>query len=269
MDAQQFCAACGHQLAPRVDGIRSGAFNSPDAVAVTVTRRVGAAAPPSVAPGPMPVPAESMPLTPVAGPTQPAEEVPRPVAAERAAAGAAGIKQSPAAPPTFVPRTLATWVTGEDDRMAVEPEQPSSRSAAPTTATPQALLIAAGCSAGALVATALPWANRILVPSLAGLQFVFPLIPPVAALVVCWLIHSKMPKSLSAGWMWGLRISLALGLVAGVFVLAVFGQRTTSYGYSYGVSDVAQPAIGLWLYLIACGAGLVFTFRIPKADDLA
>ena len=175
----------------------------------------------------------------------------------------------PAPPPTFVPGGLPPWAREQDDQKAAKPQPTSPRSAVPSTVTPQDLLIATGCSAGALIATALPWADRILAPSLAGLQFVFPLIPPLAALMVCWLLHSNMPTSLSTGRMWGLRISLALGLVAGVFVLAVFGQRTTSYGFSYTVSDVAQPAIGLWLYLIACAAGLVFAFRIPKANDLA
>jgi len=261
LEAQQFCAACGHRLSPKVgDSEKVAATAAPP-----VTARVVFGA----APDKGSVAAEPMSLPPVADPAEPAVEDSGPVPVDHAAAGAAGITHIPAAPPTSVPGAPAPWATSMIREVSAKPQQPSPGAAPPSTATPQDLLIATGCSAGALIATALPWANRILVPSLAGLQFVFPVIPPLAALVVCWLLHSNMPTSLSTGRMWGLRISLALGLVAGVFVLAVFGQRTTSYGFSYTVSDVAQPAIGLWLYLIACAAGLVFAFRIPKAGDLA
>lgn len=254
--APMFCPSCGKQLI--VTGQRFCAYCAADLSILAA--------------GPRPAPS-----SPPAAASPPVSATPR--------LEAAGIKPGPAASPQFVPGTLAPWARGEEPsslagtvnevaqplagETAARRQGPSSIAGAPTTATPQDLLIAAGCSAGALVATALPWANRILAPSLAGLQFVFPLIPPLAALVVCWMLHSNMPESLSTGRMWGLRISFVIGIAAAVVVLIAFGQTQTSYGYSYSVSDVAQPAIGLWLYLLACGAGLVFSFRIPKADGLA
>jgi hypothetical protein len=259
LEAQQFCAACGHRLSPKA--------SDSETVAATAAPPVAAGAVFGAAPDKVGAVVEPMALPQVTDPAEPAVEDTGPVAVDHAAAGAAGITHIPAAPPTSAPGAPAPWETNMIPEESAKPQQSASRSAAPSTATPQDLLIAAGCSAGALIATALPWANRILVPPVAGLQLIFPLIPPVAALVACWMLHSNMPKSLSTGRKWGLRISLALGLLAGVLVLAVFGQREPTYGFS--VSDVAQPAVGLWLYLIACGAGLVFAFRIPKAGDLA
>ena len=145
-----------------------------------------------------------------------------------------------------------------------------SASIGPIVAGPQELIVAAGCAAGALIATVLPWYSTVLgSASVSGLQFVFPVIAPVVALIAYWKLHANPPESLTRGWMYTLRISLAAGLVIAAWILmAVANSTTTSFGYTYNTSSLAQPSVGIWLFGLACAVGAVFSFKIPYAKSV-
>ncbi|MGA3058720.1 MAG: hypothetical protein ABSE70_11965 [Candidatus Limnocylindrales bacterium] len=137
----------------------------------------------------------------------------------------------------------------------------------PIVAGPQELIVAAGCAAGALIATVLPWYSTVLgLASVSGLQFVYPVIAPVVGLIAYWKLHTNPPESLTSGWTYALRISLTAGLVIAAWILiAVANSTTTSYGYTYSTSSLAQPSVGIWLYGLACAVGAVFSFKFPYA----
>jgi hypothetical protein len=106
--------------------------------------------------------------------------------------------------------------------------------------------------------------------SVSGLQFVFPVIAPVLALIAYWKLHANPPESLTSGWTYILRISLTAGLVIAAWILiAVANSTTTSYGYTYNTSSLAQPSVGIWLYGLACAAGAVFSFKFPYTKKAA
>ena len=149
---------------------------------------------------------------------------------------------------------------------------PPSAPIGPIVAGPQELIVAAGYAAGALIATVLSWYSTVLgSASVSGLQFVYPVIAPVVALIAYWKLHTNPPGSLTSGRMYALRISLAAGLVVAVLILITVGNATTttSYGYTYNTSSVAQPSVGIWLYGLACAVGAVFSFRIPYTEGVA
>ena len=145
-----------------------------------------------------------------------------------------------------------------------------SASIGPIVAGPQELIVAAGCAAGALIATVLPWYSTVLgSASVSGLQFVFPVIAPVVALIAYWKLHAKPPESLTRGWMYTLRISLAAGLVIAAWILMVVANSTTtSFGYTYNTSSLAQPSVGIWLFGLACAVGAAFSFKTPYAKSV-
>jgi hypothetical protein len=136
---------------------------------------------------------------------------------------------------------------------------------------PQELIVAAGCAAVALVATALPWYSTVLgSASVSGLQFLEPVIAPVVALIAYWKLHANPPQSLTSGRIYALRISLAVGLVTAVLILigVANSTTTTSYGYTYNTSSMAQPSVGIWLYGLASAVGTVFSFKIPYTKSV-
>jgi hypothetical protein len=100
---------------------------------------------------------------------------------------------------------------------------------------------------------------------------VFPVIAPVVALIAYWKLHANPPESLTRGWIYALRISLAAGLVIAAWILIAVGSSTTttSYGYTYSTSSMAQPSVGIWLFGLACAVGAVFSFKIPYAKSVA
>ena len=136
---------------------------------------------------------------------------------------------------------------------------------------PQELIVAAGCAAVALVATALPWYSTVLgSASVSGLQFLVPVIAPVVALIAYWKLHANPPQSLTSGWTYAVRISLAAGLaIAALILVAVASSTTSSYGYTYNTSSLAQPSVGIWLYGLACAVGAVFSFKIPHTKGVS
>jgi hypothetical protein len=141
----------------------------------------------------------------------------------------------------------------------------------PLVAGPQELIVAAGCAAGALVATVLPWyATTIGSASVSGLQFIFPVIAPVVALIAYWKLHENPPASLTSGRIYWLRISLAAGVVIAAWILiAVSNSTTSAFGNTYNTTEFAQPSIGIWLYGLACAVGAVFSFKIPYTKSVA
>ena len=172
----------------------------------------------------------------------------------------------PTAPP-------APWVgAGQVANAGPSPVAPLSASIGPIVAGPQELIVAAGCAAGALIATVLPWYSTVLgSASVSGLQFMFPVIAPVVALIAYWKLHANPPESLTSGRIYALRISLAAGLVIAAWILIAVGSSTTttSYGYTYNTSSMAQPSVGIWLYGLACAVGAVFSFKIPYTKGVA
>jgi hypothetical protein len=179
----------------------------------------------------------------------------------------------PAAPPPPPPSYGApAW------SQAAPPLPPPGYGAPPPTvstgslvAGPQELIVAAGCASGALIATVLPWYSTVLgLASVSGLQFLVPVIPPVAALIAYWKLHANPPQSMTSGWTYALRISLTAGLVlAALILVSVASSTTTSYGYTYNTSSLAQPSVGIWLYGLACAVGAVFSFKIPHTKGVS
>jgi hypothetical protein len=161
------------------------------------------------------------------------------------------------------PWAVAPQVAASAPQLATPPTV--SASIGPIVAGPQELIVAAGCAVGALVATVLPWYSTVLgLASVSGLQFVFPVIAPVLGLIAYWKLHANPPQSLTSGWTYILRISLTAGLVVAAWILiAVANSTTTSYGYTYNTSSLAQPSIGIWLYGLASAVGAVFSFKFP------
>jgi hypothetical protein len=154
----------------------------------------------------------------------------------------------------------------------LSPAAPLSASIGPIVAGPQELIVAAGCAAGALIATVLPWYSTVLgSASVSGLQFVVPVIAPVVALIAYWKLHANPPESLTSGRIYALRISLAAGLVIAAWLLIAVGSSTTttSYGYTYNTSSMVQPSVGIWLYGLACAVGAAFSFKIPHTKGVA
>ena len=149
---------------------------------------------------------------------------------------------------------------------------PRTVSTGPLVAGPQELIVAAGCASCALIATVLPWYSTVLgSASVSGLQFLVPVIPPVAALIAYWKLHANPPQSLTRGPIYWLRISLAAGFVIAALILAAVASSTTtnSYGYTYNTATMAQPSVGIWLYGLACAVGAVFSFKIPYTKGVS
>ena len=178
-----------------------------------------------------------------------------------------------ASSPVVATTPSAPWAgatqVADPARPAVTPS--AATSIGPIVAGPQELIVAAACAVGALVATVLPWYSTVLgLASVSGLQFVFPVIAPVLALIAYWKLHANPPESLTSGWTYILRISLTAGLVIAAWILiAVANSTTTSYGYTYNTSSLAQPSVGIWLYGLACAAGAVFSFKFPYTKKAA
>ena len=173
---------------------------------------------------------------------------------------------SPAAPGMTLSQAQTPYRTRE-----TPPALPAS-SMGPIVAGPQELVVAAGCAAVGLVATVLPWYSVVLgSASVSGLQFVFPVIAPVVALIAYWKLHANPPDSLTSGRIYALRVGLIAGIVISAWILiAVASARsTTSYGYTYSTASLAQPSVGIWLYGLACVVGAVFSFKIPFSKGVA
>jgi hypothetical protein len=164
-----------------------------------------------------------------------------------AAAPAAG-----GAPPAFAPPTAGTKPPQVSDMLAEMP-------------TP--LLVAAGSAVVALFACFLPWASALGITSTSGVKGVWPLIPPIVALVISYMLRASMPASLTPGRINALRITFGVGMVLAVIVFAYFGQTVNTGYYSYRVSDLVKPEIGLLLYLVALVCGLVAAFKVPNASQ--
>jgi hypothetical protein len=183
--------------------------------------------------------------------------------------GTCGAQLPQAAPPPPPPPAAAPWSQAAPPP---PPPPPSYGAPQPTVSTgslvagPQELIVAAGCAAGALIATVLPWYSTVLgSASVSGLQFLVPVISPVVALIAYWKLHANPPQSLTRGPIYWLRISLAAGFVIAALILVAVASSTTttSYGYTYNTASMAQPSVGIWLYGLTCAVGAVFSFKIP------
>ena len=71
--------------------------------------------------------------------------------------------------------------------------------------------------------------------------------------------HSLACRKTPTPW---LRRSIVLGR------RRVLRSTTTSFGYTYNTSSLAQPSVGIWLFGLACAVGAVFSFKTPYAKSV-